>query len=184
MQTRLSAQKRLLFLGILISGTILRIIFISPSINGEKFVGGSAGRLISALLSHPIFPEIREGSRGIWNGNNMLGVNMKTYFTHPTQIPLMLGMLWFVLGISLLSLQVVFDFKVTTHVNNGIILAWLVPVCLLFGLSGFLMLRRNEYVNQFGKLTTGFWARFTGVLAILFGWGGAIALIIAIIFDL
>jgi hypothetical protein len=183
MQTRLSAQKRLLFLGFLIIGTTLGIMFISPNINGDKFVGGSAGCLISILLSHFIFPEIRESSRGIWNGNNILGVNMRTYFTHPTQMPLMLGLLWFVAVALILSLLVAFELKITVNEKTGIIL-WLFPCLLLFGLSGFLMLRRNEYVNQFGKLTTGFWARFNGVLAILCGWGGCVVLLVVIIFDL
>jgi len=183
MQTRLSAQKRLLFLGFLITGTILGIMFISPSINGDKFLGGSAGFLLSILLSHLIFPEMRESSRGIWNGNNMLGVNTKTYFTHPTQLPLMLGLLWFCAVALMLSLLVVFDLKITVNEKTGLILL-LLPCLLLFGLSGFLMIRRNEYVNQFGKLTTGFWARFNGVLGIFFGWGGCILLLVVIIFDL
>jgi len=169
MQRRLSPQKRVLLLGLLIAGTILGIMFLSPRINGDKFLGGSVGFLISMLFSHLIFPGMRERSRGMWNGNNVLGANLKTYFTHPTQIPLMLGMLWFGLGMICL---VVFNLKITADTNTGILLAWLVPMCLLFGSSGFLMLRRNEYVNQFGKLTTGFWARFIGVLGIVFGWGG------------
>lgn len=183
MQTRLSAQKRLLFLGFLITGTILGIMFISPSINENKFLGGSAGFLISMLLSHIIFPEIRESSRGIWNGNNMFGVNMKAYFTHPTQMPMMLGSLWFVAVALILSLLVALDLKILLN-EKLVITLLLVPCLLLFGLSGFLMLRRNEYVNQFGKLTTGFWAKFNGALGILFGWGGAITLIIVIIFDI
>jgi hypothetical protein len=82
-----------------------------------------------------------------------------------------------------MALLVLFDLKITPE-TNILLLVWLLPCCLLFGLSGFLILRRNEYVNQFGKLTSGFWARFNGILGIVFGWGSAILIIIIVVFDL
>ena len=183
MNTPLPVQKRLLLTGFIIVSIILGIIFVAPKFNGDKFLGGSVGFISSWLLIFLLIPEFRYLAGTIWNGDNRFGFNMKNYFSHPTQMPLMLGLLWFGAVALILSLLVVFDLKITVNENTTIILL-LFPCLLLFGLSGFLMLRRNEYVNQFGKLTTGFWARFNGVVAILFGWGGCIALLIVMIFDL
>jgi hypothetical protein len=183
MQTHLSVTRKQLLIVILTIGTILGVFFISPSFNGNKFLGGSAGFTISMLVSHFVFPEMRERSRSLWDGNNTMGINMKRSFTHPTQLPLTLGMLWFGAVALILSLLVAFDLKITVNENTAIILL-LFPCLLLFGLSGFLMLRRNEYVNHFGRISNGFWARLNGVLAILLGWGGCIALLVVMIFDL
>ncbi len=181
MQTHLYTQKRLLVLSFLVIGIILGIIFVSPKVNGDKLVGGSVGFISAILINYLIFTEVREGFRGVWNGKNPWQVNIKQSLFHPTQIPLTIGMLWF---ITFAFLMYLFDLKAITDNESKLFAGLLLfPSLLLFGFSGFMMLRRNEYVNQFGKLTTGFWARFNGVMAILFGWGSCIALLVAMVFD-
>lgn len=181
MLSRLSKPKSFLLIGIIIISIASGVIYLSHMIDGSKIAGGSLGFIFAIFFSHLIFPEFRKSSSNIWNGNNILGINMKTYFTHPTQIPLMMGGIWFC---AVLLAMYVFNLKVTTDDETKIFIGMLIPAFLLFGLSGFLMVYRNEYVNRFGIIVNGLWAKINGIAGILFGWGFSIGIIIMLIFKL
>ena len=57
------------------------------------------------------------------------------------------------------------------------------PLSFLFGLSGFQIVKRNEVVGLFGIIHNGFWVYLNGFLLIVFGWGGFLYLVLALVFN-
>jgi len=176
---RLPIHKRLLLLGFYIAGTTAGVIFLTSINNGDKFFGGIAGFLCALFLSFIVFPELRNMLPKFWNGNNRYGFKFKDRILHPTQIPIMLGMLWF-LALVLLSISNTTISFVNNHNNVDILLF---PTLFLFGLSGLIIIKRNEVVGRYGELHRGFWATFSGILMVVFCWGGLIFMILANIFN-
>lgn len=94
---------------------------------------------------------------------------------HPTQIPAWIAVIWFVIGCFIIVMLYLLDFQI--H-HKYLLLGLAVPTLILYGYSGLLMIIRKEAVWKFGIIYKGFWAVVTGILAILFGWGGSIALLV------
>ncbi|HVN15053.1 MAG TPA: hypothetical protein VMT73_04875, partial [Anaerolineales bacterium] len=59
----------------------------------------------------------------------------------------------------------------------------LLPVFLLFGISGLLIIRREKTVDKVGYIIKGDWAIVDGLLRILIGWGIGAVLVISFIFS-
>ena len=55
-------------------------------------------------------------------------------------------------------------------------------ILILFGYTGYLMLRRKEGIGKFGQRYYGFFVYFNGILLIALGWGAAAFLLISYIF--
>jgi len=100
---------------------------------------------------------------------------------HPTNFPMTIAMVWFVFIVGIVGLLDIKIGKFGLDQNWSLVL--LIPFELLMGMSGFQMIRRNETLNRFGKIFTGFWAYLSGTILILFGWGGLVFLLLARIFN-
>jgi len=181
MSSHPSRLRGIFLLGTIIVSIAVGVIFLSPEIEGGKFIGGSFGFVLAIFISRIFFPDIRRSSGNIWNGKNILGVNMKNYFTHTTQIPMMLGFLWFIIFMALGIFTSSID-KSQNKDNPYLLFVFLSPSFFLIGLSGFLMIKRNEGVNKFGEIYKGFWAYFNGALGIIFGWGLPLLMFLAYVF--
>jgi len=183
MVPRLPIHKRLLLLGFHITGIVAGIIFLTPRNSGDKFLGGIAGFICALLASFLIFQDLRNMLPKIWDGSNIYGINMKNYFVHPTQIPMLLGILWFILFIFLVTPRI---FNFITDNFQGIEKSeitglLLTPSALLIGLSGFLIFKRNEAIDRFGEIHKGARVRFIGISTMFLGWGiGALFVLSAI----
>jgi hypothetical protein len=185
MYPRLSLQKGLLLAIFLITGIIAGIVFVTSKVNGDIFLGGLVGFTISLVLSCFLFSELRNIFGDNWNAGNIAGFNLKTYLTHPTQKPLAFAALWFIIFILFLSsgLSDSLNNYLPDNIKQNLAFIFLFPIFLLFGFSGFLMIRLKEGVSKFGQTYNGPWVYFNGALAIIFGWGGLLFMVLAYFFN-
>ena len=185
MNPRPSIQNRLSLVIFWIAGIVMGIFFVTPKSNGDKFLGGSIGFMSSLLLSFLVFPELRKMLRNIWDGDDIAGINMKNYFTHPTQKPLVLGMLWFLVFILLSTIGLfnpLFD-RLPDKDKSDLLFLFLSPSFLFFGISGLISIKRNEAVGRYGQIYNGGWAYFNGIMLIVFGWGALLFMLLAYVFN-
>jgi hypothetical protein len=161
-------KKRLLIIGELFFGILLGFIFVTPKTAGDVFGGIFIGLIISTLFIYFTFPELRESQQSVWMGNS---------FTHPTRIPIWIGGVWFF--VSLLSWAVFISFFPAYARLNApfTLLIALCPFFAAFGYSGYLMIKRNETVGNFGYIHRGFWAYVSGVIVIICSWGGLLLIL-------
>ncbi len=178
----LPAKKRIFSIGILIAGTILGIIYVTPKVSNNAFLGGSIGVLISFFVIFLAFPEARKSFENNLNKDDFF---IKNYFTHPTQLPLMLGILWFIVSFLFLAAFVSLFPTLMPMENRPVILLFFVlsPTFSAIGYSGYQTIKRKESVNKYGQIYKGFWASLNGVLGILIGWGFLLVLFIIYIFN-
>ena len=178
---RMPVSKRLLLAGYILLGPVLGVLL---NFAHDTFSNIFLGFLISLISSFLVFPELRKTIPTIFNGKNSFGINMGQYFTHPTQLPMMFGGLWFVIVIPLLSL-LISKFPSLIPVENRLDATTIVllPSMILFGFSGYQMARRREMVGKFGQIHRGNWALFVGIIGILFSWGIALYLTLALVFN-
>jgi len=167
-------------------------IFYSLGFNYNQIWGGFLGILVVFVVIFFILnlkPETRknlkEYHKSLWDGNNILSVNMKNYFTHYTQAPMMLGMLLFVIFILLLVTGLTDPIlnRLSEKDKPSLLMIFLSPSFFLFGLSGFRMIKQKEAIDKSGQPYHGFWAIFNGILGLLFGWGFLLFITLAFIFD-
>lgn len=152
-----------------------KILHISP----ETLGGAIIGSVISFFLTPLIFyqdPKIK-------NSFERLEFGRWTYLVHPTRLPLSIGVIWFLfMAVFFYALDYqIGEFK--TGINTNLDYITLLPFLLLMGLSGFRMIKRNETVHRFGRVSEGFWAYLNGTVFMLFGWGGFVYLLLAWIFN-
>jgi hypothetical protein len=182
---RLPIHKRLLLLGFYISGIIAGVISVTLKGKNDYFSGGVAGFMCALFLSFLVFPELRNMLPKIWNGNNIYGINLKNNFMHPTQKPMVFGMLWFLIFI-LITIFGLFDLIANSLQSIDrlyLTTLFLVPSLFLFGLSGIIMIKRKEAIGRFGRIYYGSQAVTVGILCVIFGWGGGIFMILSLIFN-
>ncbi|WKZ47809.1 MAG: hypothetical protein QY306_00405 [Anaerolineales bacterium] len=174
-------QKHIIQLLIILSSIVLSSAFLSPFLNNSKEGSGLLGGLIGLVISIVVFPET---SKKIFQEQSALrqerlneerALGFWRFLTRPTQIPLTLSMLLFIASI---ILAVIFDYL---KFENGyaILRGGLIGTTFLWGLSGVLMIIRNETIDKSGRRHRGFWAIFNGIGFLLFGWGSLIVLIFA-----
>lgn len=168
----MKTSKRLLVLGTMITGAIVGGFLFPPLLKlnflGSAFVGALTTLLIVIILSpnlvNEINPNLSEERKKKLAKIQFHG--FKRTVLHPTRLPAVIGMLWFVLFIN-----------ASTSINLLVL-----PPLFLLGFSGFQMIYRNEYIGTEGNIIHGFPAKLYGYMVILVCWGGGIFLILASIF--
>jgi len=171
-------------LGVILLSVLLETLIISPVLNIDIKLGALIGGILGIILNSVIFPEKRqevsEQSKARQFERMVVRQEYSLYrsFFHLTNIPITLSLIYFVLIVIVIF---ILD-KLNTTIPSNIYLVLLV-MPFLWGISGFLMLTRNEYIDKFGRKHKGFWAIFNGVLFIIFGWGSIIYVTLATIFN-
>jgi hypothetical protein len=180
-------QKRIVQLAIILTGIILGGLLLPPILNNNSKASGFLGGFIGFLISVAIFPETIKGlfeeqselrqkrlqkemAMGFWQS-----------WTYPTQIPMTIGVLWFLVYIVLISIfHTIFE-----GIDDKALLAliFLLPPFFLFGLSGLLMILRKEGVDKHGKKYFGVWVYINGISQMTICWGVVIILTLSTIFD-
>lgn len=170
MNAKIPFIQRLLIVAILIFGTLFWVTIVMPN---AKFTGSIIGLFLSGTIDYLIFPSFRKILPKIKKHPEYFG-----YFTHPTQVPLLIGSLWFIFAIEILLPLTEKKFG-----NPSSILLLLLPMTALFGLSGFLITRMNEMVGKGGRIYRGVGAKITGILGMIFFWGGGVMLVLTTIYN-
>jgi hypothetical protein len=161
---------------IIILGGIAGAVFIPLFFKIETFFAICLGIIGCIFILPFIFRDPYE-----MQAAKVMEIGIWKSFIHPTNLPITIAAIWFVF---VTGLGYILDIKIGEFkpgMNLTSIL--LIPFCMLMGLSGFQMIRRNEYVDKIGYVYKGFWAYTTGVVYILFGWGYFIFLVLAWIFN-
>jgi len=169
-------------LTIIIGSTLLSYFYIAQAFEADpKLSGlyGCLGGIILALLIPPVYDEKNQDKE---EGNENPFEKSLNSFSHPTNLPLTFSMIYFV--ILIVGVLILGGVNPSFTVPLKITIILLSPIPLLWGYSGFLMVRRNEFIDKFGRQYKGFWAYFYGILLILWGWGMFIAILFFSIFDL
>jgi hypothetical protein len=100
---------------------------------------------------------------------------------HPTQLPIILGILWF---IAILFINRYYpdliNFIYEVKLSTKIIFA---PTLFLVGLSGFMIVVQGKSVTRIGYIAKGFEAYMNGIIRLLFGWGFGLFLVVQSILD-
>ncbi len=104
---------------------------------------------------------------GIDDNNDLERSGWKVYILHLTNLPMTIGILWWV-GFGILAY--LSPSMVNKMSNNQFYLFFAVPALFLFGLSGLIVIIRNEYVKV-RYIYHGSYAFFQGIFRIAFGWG-------------
>jgi len=91
-------------------------------------------------------------------------------FLHPTRLPEFLGALW-----GGLALLILFS-------GDSKVIGKFLILLFLMGLSGYQIIKRNEYIDRYGNLLRGFPAKPFGILIMLVFWGAGILGTLATIF--
>ncbi|MCP4141058.1 MAG: hypothetical protein GY755_12370 [Chloroflexi bacterium] len=148
----------LLALGVLVGWR-----YISPLFNNDIVLGISLGIFATFVLIFIFFPEARKNFANIdfSKGNDW------TYFTHPTNRPMMLGLLWFIV---FSVINFLFPRLLNYGKEPGLFLVFSFTLFLmLLGYTGYLMLRKKEGIGKFGQRYYGFFVYLNGILLITLG---------------
>jgi hypothetical protein len=180
--------KKIIHLGIILLSVSIGTIIIAPILNIEPRLGGLVGGILGVILFGAIFSEKKRGdSRQYPTQSNekhfekilaRQEYGFYQSFFHPTQLPITLS---FILLILLASVAFLFE-KFSIKIPPEVFQFSLLGMPLLWGISGFLILTRNEFIDNHGRKHKGFWAILNGTLLIVTGWGGIIFVILATIF--
>lgn len=180
-------QKRIIQLAIIFISTILGYIFLSPLFENNTKASGLLGSIIGLLVSVAIFPETLKGifeqptEKRIERVKEAQSLGFERSWTYPTRMPFLLAIGLFILFVIIMLVISRFaDFQLT-EIQFALIFT---PILFLLGLSGFLTLRHNEYIDNNGRRYRGVWAVLNGSILLLMGWGSLIALWVIIIFDI
>jgi hypothetical protein len=174
-------QKRFAQFTIILICVILASIFLLPLLNKSTEASGLVGGIIGILIIIAVFPETRkamieqpsEDRMKRLMGESQLG--FYRFLTHPTQMPLTFAMFLF---IAMILVIVLLNF-LKTKIDPIFFQIILLIIAFLWGLSGFLMLARKEYIDHRGRHYRGGWAIVQGISFLLTGWGALVFLIIA-----
>ena len=137
------------------------------------------GAIIGATLSLILIPLIFYGNPDVKKRFEILERGGWNEFIHPTMLPITIAVVWMALCVVIVFVRDMISNKPFGDFLRGV---FVVPIAFLFGLSGFLMLKRNEVVGRYGEIHKGFWAYLNGILLILLGWGGLVYLLLAWMF--
>jgi hypothetical protein len=102
---------------------------------------------------------------------------LKRRITHPTQLPAYLGMLWGLLAILIVP-PIITELKLSVEY----FLIIFIPPLFLFGLCGYFMVQRNQFIDRHGNIIHEFPAKPYGYLIMIFYWGLGILFIATFIF--
>lgn len=180
----MSSQKSFIHLGIILLSLLIGMLIISPALDIDTKLGALAGGILGVIINSVIFPEKRQEVSEQSNEKHFERMvarqeySLYRSFFHPTNLPITLSLIYFVL---LVIVVFILDKLNIIIPSNLYLVLFVMP--FLWGISGFLMLTRNEYVDKFGRNHKGFWAIFNGTLFILFGWGSIIYVTLATIFN-
>lgn len=154
----------------------LHEIAIFFNIKVEILAGLIIGMVFCFLILPLIYrdPDVEEVTK-------ILEVGFWESLAHPTNLPMTIAIIWFVFIVGIVGLLDINIGEFGPDQNWSLVL--IIPFELLMGMSGFQMIKRNETLNRFGKIFTGFWAYLNGTILILFGWGGVIYVVLAWFFE-
>ena len=170
---------------LVILGGCIGMTFLTPRFNISQDTGillGLALGFIVAMLIPNLWKSFFESVKIEYQEavDDKRHLNFKEYITHPTLLPFLVGGLWFLCYVAFLT---VFQIKPAEEIS---LLIGFLPAIFSFGLCGFRMITRREYVkgDMFGYLVVrSKWAIVWGAFTILLGWGGAVILVLATILD-
>jgi len=171
---------KLLFFCIMFLATIVGTYALAPMLHVKTDTGGTIGVIIGFFASFFV-PGLWKSLAQVQNEEQKqafsegIGTGFWKYLTHPTQLPAMLGLLWF---IGFLGIQFLFHLKISSNQFVFILL----PFPILFGLTGFFVFLRKEYINRPGHVIRGNWARVIGALIMIFCWGASILMLLTAVF--
>jgi hypothetical protein len=175
----LSTTQRWLLNGYLILGVICGLFFIP----GKSYLLNAAiGFIVALFSSYLIFPQLKKHFPNLLKSDTIWADSTRR-FSHPTQLPQTIGILWFLISISLLAF-LIYEFPSLIPEEVRLLTLFyvvLIPTHFLIGLSGYKIIRRKETVNNFGQVYRGGWAYLAGVLTMIYGWGGVILMVLALI---
>ena len=162
-------------------------LIIAPTLNIESRLGGLIAGILGIILIRAIFSEKNKDSEQQFTQTNEMYAErilarqergLYRSFFHPTQLPITLSFILF----SLIAFFAFLLEKLNTNIRPEIWQFSLAGIPFLLGLSGFLMLTRNEFIDKHGRKHKGFWAILNGTLFIVICWGGIIFAILATVF--
>jgi len=160
--------------GMIIGGFIFSTIF---KFIGGMIIGGLAAFTILVLLFpitiNEFIPNVSDQSESSSAKIEVRVIRRK--FLHPTRLPEFLGALWG--GLALLIL-----FSGDSKVIGKFLILLFLPSLFLMDLSGYQIIKRNEYIDRYGNLLRGFPAKPFGILIMLVFWGAGILGTLATIF--
>ena len=161
---------------------------LSPVLNVSREAGVGLGAILGLVVGLAAIPDLARSIQQSWDMEHQKaareGRTLSAFgdWTHPTRLPMVLRMAWFiVLAVVGLSMRI----KLTAAQNWAYIL-WLLPVFLGFGLSGLIMVLRKEDVRSGPsglRVVRDGWAIVNGIAGMIFGFGGALALILGFVQD-
>jgi hypothetical protein len=137
------------------------------------FIGGILGIILLRLTYPEIFNETKEQAK-IERVAMKQQAFLDLYFFHPTKAPLTFSMVIFILMIIAVIILEMLNLQQAT---SELLHFGSMGCLFLWGLSGFLTLTRNQFINNFGPNIIkykGFWAFLNGILFVFLGWGGII----------
>lgn len=153
----------------MLTGTLI----IPPVLHIKAEFGMFIGGILGTILIGVIYPESGKSSEK--QLERQYGPYL--FFFHPTQLPLILSGILLILIIILAFLLKELNIQVSPEVFQ----VGLLGMAFLWGLSGFLMITRNEFIGSGGQNHKGFWAILNGILLISMGWGYIIFVVLATI---
>ena len=155
--------------GMIIGGFIFSTIF---KFIGGMIIGGLAAYTILVLLFpitiNEFIPNVSDQSESSSAKIEVRVIRRK--FLHPTRLPEFLGALW-----GGLALLILFS-------GDSKVIGKFLILLFLMGLSGYQIIKRNEYIDRYGNLLRGFPAKPFGILIMLVFWGAGILGTLATIF--
>jgi len=157
-------------LTILLVGGILGWLFLSPLLPNKKENAILVGGLMALFINIIVFPNLR---KKLFETPTKLrhdrlqkerSLGFRRYLFHPTNRP-------FHLSIALLFGSIAFLLATKIQPSEIYLSIGLIIILSLSGLSGFLMLIRNEYVDTRGRIVHGISPIINGLALLLWGWG-------------
>lgn len=176
-KTKIVISLTIIFIPILIGALI-----ISPLLNIDKNIGLFLGGILSIILLKVAYPESFNETQEQAKTERMLikqRAFLDLYFFHPTKLPLTLSMIIFVLKIACI---LILD-KLNIEIIEEVFQIGLLGCMFLWGLSGFLVITRNQFFDELGRKYTGFWTYLQGSVLIFLGWGGIVLYTLGSIFN-
>lgn len=167
--------------------SILLGVVIIPALSGIDesiglFIGGILGIILLWLTYPEIFDETEEQAK-IERMAMEQQAFLDLYFFHPTKTPLTFSMIIFVLMIMVVFVLDKFNLQ---QIVSEVLQIGLMGCLFLWGISGFLIITRNQFIDNIGpniRKYKGFWAILNGIIFVLMGWGGIIFYALSSVFN-